>query len=426
MKETPLDVKPFQMKDSEVNDGRLVRFWRKEVIQWHNTATLVDLYNEFLEETYGPISIRWWQRMEKDNKIPQDIKRRWVIATLLNIPPVYLGLTALDPIISHIETFKIAPTAKPGPIDVVEYETRLGEIWLSPYEAFDEVFVRVNLLQESVLYGTDQQKKDAAPLLCQYLLLFGNLQRARGNLPTAIAYLDKAIALSKEKSYLDFYAKALYLRGYTYYERWRTSLKRDEEKADLQVSLDDLNIAEKVVKDTSSKNMALKGAILDLKGELLAHQAQDKQDRSQVVKVTREAGAIIDSSSFQPDQYFFAINEDWLHIGNAHKYAALGWYTSAEEELASVKKGSPRKKRRYLTMTIDEAELYIAQGKIEMGTAYAEDALMSMKDMESPAHLLRVANLYDRLRQQKKYCNSPDVAHLGLELLKVRKPELFI
>jgi hypothetical protein len=60
-----------------------------------------------------------------------------------------------------------------------------------------------------------------------------------------------------------------------------------------------------------------------------------------------------------------------------------------------------------------------------MGTPYAEDALLSMKGMESYTHLLRIVNLYDRLRQQKKYCNNPDVAHLGLELLKVRKPELF-
>jgi hypothetical protein len=37
--------------------------------------------------------------MEKENSFPQDMKRRWVIATLLNISPAYLGLTTLDPLI---------------------------------------------------------------------------------------------------------------------------------------------------------------------------------------------------------------------------------------------------------------------------------------------------------------------------------------
>jgi hypothetical protein len=40
-----------------------------------------------------------------------------------------------------LEPLKISPTAKPGPLDVVAYETRLGEIWASPYEALDEVFL---------------------------------------------------------------------------------------------------------------------------------------------------------------------------------------------------------------------------------------------------------------------------------------------
>ena len=34
--------------------------------------------------------------------------------------------------------------------------------------------------------------------------------------------------------------------------------------------------------------------------------------------------------------------------------------------------------------------------------------------------------LDDGTEQQKKYRNSPDVAHLGLALLQVRQPELFV
>jgi hypothetical protein len=227
--------------------------------------------------------------------------------------------------------------------------------------------------------------------------------------------------LSKEKGYLDLYAKALYLRGHAFSDRWDTNPMRNEKRADFLAAQRDMNQAQK----SSPENPTLKGAILGFRGNLLAQTAQDKQDRKDALKVAKASGTIINASSFRQDPYFLSINEEWYHIEIAQTYAVLGWYQAAEEALQNVKKGDPHKKRRYLTMTIDEAELYIAQGKIEMGMAYAEDALLSMKGMESYTHLLRIVNLYDRLRQQKKYCNNPDVAHLGLELLKVRKPELF-
>ena len=45
------------------------------------------------------ITVRWVQRVEKENKVPVDLKRRWIIATLLSIPPASFGLQALPAVI---------------------------------------------------------------------------------------------------------------------------------------------------------------------------------------------------------------------------------------------------------------------------------------------------------------------------------------
>jgi hypothetical protein len=88
-----VDLNAFKTANGEVDDDKLLRYWRKDVMQWYNTHEIVDLYNEFLNED---VSVRWYQRMEKENKLPADLKRRWVIARILDLPVIYLGLSASE------------------------------------------------------------------------------------------------------------------------------------------------------------------------------------------------------------------------------------------------------------------------------------------------------------------------------------------
>jgi hypothetical protein len=81
--------------------------------------------------------------------------------------------------------------------------------------------------------------------------------------------------------------------------------------------------------------------------------------------------------------------------------------------------------RRYLTTTIVEAEAYISKGQIEVGAEYAIDALKVAEKVSFKLHPTRINYLYNSLRQHEKYKRSSDVARLGVELLKVQKPELF-
>jgi hypothetical protein len=176
---------------------------RREIIQWHNTATLVDLYNECLGEIYEPISMRWWQRMEKDNKIPQDKKRRWIIATLLHLPPAYLGLTAL-PSFFPLQEETITVPVKSVPLDLEDYEKKLKKLW-GPYSsreaAADSILSRIYTLERALMYGGAQQKEQVARLLCQYLIAFGNILRAQG-CSSSLMYFSEAVALAEEKKVL--------------------------------------------------------------------------------------------------------------------------------------------------------------------------------------------------------------------------------
>jgi hypothetical protein len=415
-----IDLNAFKTANGEVGDDKLLRYWRKDVIEWHNTREIVDLYNEFLNED---VSIRWWQRLEKENRVPADLKRRWVIARLLDIPAVYLGLAVSEIAPPYSDKIKLPiPTTKA--VNTHQYNKRLLELWASPYGNQDEVLMRIYALQEALLYGSQEQREQVAYLLCQYLVLCGAIQRGAAYLSSAIWYLSKAIELAKERAYDELLIKALYQRGYCFYEKWRVSQDKVADHHYLLQVKRDIDAA-KIKMEKAQKRFissALQGAILDLYGRVLASMPQDEKDRTIAVNKIDEAGNIIRSTSFQHDEHFLQIDQDWYLLGKAQIYLTLG---SPKSALDILPKGNPHKMRRFLTGTILEAEAYTARGQIEVGVEYALDALKVAGEITAPLHLARINSLYTSLREQDKYKRNSDVARLGLELLKVQKPEIF-
>lgn len=77
-------------------------------------------------------------------------------------------------------------------------------------------------------------------------------------------------------------------------------------------------------------------------------------------------------------------------------------------------------------MDIVGARAYIARGQIEVAMAYAESALSVAHKINSCRHFTRIANMYNDLKQNRVFQTSPDVARLGLQLLKIRLPDLFL
>jgi tetratricopeptide (TPR) repeat protein len=414
-----VDVKNFTMANGDIDYGELVRYWRKEVIHWHHTHELVALYNEFMNED---ISIRWWQRMEKQNKVPVDQKRRLVIARLLGLPVLYLGLPFSE-MVAYSEEVKL-PIPTTETVNLREYETRLLDMWATPYGKLEEALTRIYALQRAFVYGGAQQREQVSRLLCHYLLSVGNVQRAEGCLTSAIAHLNDAIQLASEKNYDDLLAKALYMRGYCHIEKW--GVGREKGHTDFVQALADFHAAYGIVETLEKQNsQPVRGAILAEWGSTLAHQTQDVRDRSEALGKLDAAGKIVNASHFRSDPYFLNVNVEWYHIDKAEAFIALRSPKLAIEEITTIYRGNARTKRRYLTATIIEAEAYISKGQIEIGTEYAIDALKVAGDVSSKLHLVRLDYLYNSLRQQVKYKSSSDVARLGVELLKIQHPTLF-
>jgi tetratricopeptide (TPR) repeat protein len=416
----------FTGPDGKIDYGKVVRFHRKRVRGWKDAGVLADLYNEIFEED---VSIRWVQRMEQHNKVPENPTRRWVLATLLNIPPALLGLPFLanpDP-----QELQIITSVKLEPVDTVEYWATLGHFWKNyytrrPSDVIEQVASRIYNLQEVLLYGEKQRSKEIATLLCNYHILLANICRDQRSYNTAIVYLNKAVKLARERALHELHATALYLRGYTFRDLWETSPRKDD-RTDLYHALDDLNAALRMKQEQATLqplNQPLQASILFDLGEVLAHTAQDEQDRRKPLQAVDQAGNIVRASGFSCGDYFLRVDEEYYYMVKARADIALGRPVSASREVANIKGNYPHLQRRYVGVNIIEARASIARGRFPIAISHLEDALAGTVKVKSGSDLARIVNLYEELKGTS-YANDPELARLGVQLFKVQHPEIF-
>jgi tetratricopeptide (TPR) repeat protein len=420
-------------EDGTINYGKVIRFWRKKVLGWKHADLVVALYNEALQEAHEPgISSRWWQRMEQLNTVPVDEKRRRIIQTLLNIPAAYLGLVALAELAPFLDETKQTVQKKAFPADLREYETRLPRLWRSSDtrkpETLAEVSARIMALQDALLYGSEQQRPQTAWLLCHYLCVCGNVYRYQGYFSDALSFLNKALAVAREKRYEELYAKALYLRGFTHFNRW-TNWQRKDNRSDLAAAINDFDAAQQMVNEAAGKKClfspSLISAIFADGGRAHSYQVQDKQDRLNALRGIDRAGSIVSASGFQCSDWFLRVDVDWYHIDKAEAFLASGWPGSALDELENVYQGDLQARQRYLYTGLLEAEAYIVKGWGEIGVAHLEEVLVSLSETTSRRHLSHIVNIHQDLLQNETYNRSPAVARLGVKVLKAQHPQLF-
>lgn len=361
-----------------------------------------------------------------------DQKRRWLLATILNIPPAYFGLTTLQPSMLPASEVHIAHLPDES-IDFSQYMDRLQQFWKgwSPsqvQEILVEVLTKIHVLQDAAIYGSSRQRDHIAFLLCHYLLLFGNIRRDQGYADSAILFLDKAIKLAHEKEYFDLEAKAQYLKGYAQFDKWGIQPDRMTERGQLQFATISFQSALELAKESQKKHGLhgpLKSAIIAELGLVRAYNAQSSQEQKAALSTVDEASSIIQSREFHRDILFLDVDDEWYHIDKAEAYVALQWGREAVNELNNVDRSDPRTRRRYVYTDIVEADAYLAKNQIEMAVACAENALDLLEDMQSFIFVTRLSNMYHTLRQDRKYTSSPDVARLGGKLLKIQHSYLF-
>src|SRR6266702_6720495 len=84
-------------EDGWPNAGQVMRFFRER--SGMTAKAFGKLYGHAIKKDGKPICERWILEMELENKVPSDITRRRVIASLLHIPPTLLGLASLSDVI---------------------------------------------------------------------------------------------------------------------------------------------------------------------------------------------------------------------------------------------------------------------------------------------------------------------------------------
>lgn len=369
--------------------------------------------------------------MEQCNQVPIDQRRRRLIQVLLSIPPAHLGLTALAPLFLNTEEPIALPAQLPPghPLDLHAYQQGLTIYWRSRETKKPPVFAEllgcVGALEQAVLYGPARQHDQVASLLCHYLIVAGNACRYQGHMKVALNYLDKALALARERGYDNLFLKALYIRGFTKFNRW-TNWPGDERDADLTDAINDFTGAFTLLQRSCQPvSAALSAAILADGGRANSYHTRDQQDARAALRQIDQAGQLVSSSNFTNDEHFLHIDREWYQIDKAEALIATGMPGSALEELDYVySKGDPQARQRYFYVIIIEAEAHLAKGWGDVAAVYLDEALQSLNKTNSRRHLAHIVRLH-RALQDSRFLNSPDVARLGANLLRFQHPEIF-
>lgn len=374
--------------------------------------------------------------MESNNLVPTDQRRRRLIQVLLHIPPAYLAMTALAPLLPMEDagTLFVSWPRRSADFDLHALKPRLATFWRSRETkkpaVFAELISNMAALEQAVLYGTAPQRAQATLLLCQYLIAAGNACRYQGHMNIALAYLEKALALAHERRFDDtqyalLFLKALYIRGFTRFNRWTNDGQGRE--ADLVDAIADFNEAATLLHQARYPiPTAMRAAILADGGRACSYRAQDRADALAALKSIDQAGNLVSASTFANDPLFLRVDTEWFHIDKAEALIAGGMPVLALEELDNVyQRGDPQARQRYFYAVIIEAEASLARGWADVGAVYLQEALRALNQTNSRRHLSHIVRLHEALQAHQQFRSSREVARLGADLLRIQHPEIF-
>ncbi len=398
--------------------GDVLRFIRK--FHGYELEYVAAVYGKVAEGS--PVTGRHILRMEQtDGFFPKDPKRRWVLATLLNVPPVIMAFLGLE-----------APNEKPGkalipspsaPVDIEEYYARLlsyrmdGEY--SGVDAIDDIKDRVDRLHDTVLYIRSSQKQQMIRLLCGYQLLLADAAQEQGCFKVAKRYLTNAVLLAEEKQCFDLQTITLFQREAFFSDNgnWGAALHDFE--------------AARQLKYTPVPHV--QGRVLGVASRSKVRLAQDNHDLFTALRYLDDAEKLIKPGANDDILFSIVFDQERFFLDKA---AAL--MASPIKRLRS-----PDKAQEYLTLAtkarrvssvstqlarqanndLIQAKIYNDQGYYPVAAVTAEQVLLTLKKLQSSIHMNEVVDLFKDIKAH--YPHGIEIASLELELMKVQQPYLF-
>jgi tetratricopeptide (TPR) repeat protein len=389
---------------------------------------LASLYGEALESGEDClITPSWIYMMERKNMVPLDKKRRWILARLLDIPPILFGLELSDPSCAHLFAWER--------VDVVEYRSALESYcqgWHSGsvFQAISDIKGRILHLHKETSDTFTPEKRLMLQLLCGYYILLGQLALDYMDFDAAIESLDKAVQVAEQEHFYDILVYALHERGCIYRSRGEITAGLhgyDRARSDFLAATQDY----RQVQSLSSRIPPTLHALVSLgAGIAYAHVAQNNKALDDALKIIElgnsQIGKRVDDL---PIAKTALLDEERYHLDRASTYLASplqnqSYAKLAQEELEMAVQKTGNSRIRKASSASRLAKSYFLAGEYEMAVFATEEALSPVLASGSTMNLARLDVIYQGLKKSP-FGESADVALLGVKLFQVQHPHLF-
>jgi tetratricopeptide (TPR) repeat protein len=287
------------------------------------------------------------------------------------------------------------------------------------------------------------EKKEMQQLLCEYLACLAIAAHEQQQFDLTITLFSDVIFIAEENKLYDIWAYALRQRGTAYLDRGELRAALIDFVAaqpDFERSVADADAARKLEMYLSPQ---LKGLVYLNAGRAHAHVSQDNEQLNEALRLMDEGAKAIGKDGDGGNTTISAkLDQERYHLSKGMSLiispnSALRRPVAAREEFErAMKVSNPAFKSRHVENNIRQAESYFFEGQFPkskhyypdefftMALGHAEAALELLKEVDSDQSLTRLENLYRRLRESV-YGKSEDVARFGVEIMKVRHPEIF-
>ncbi|MBV9690942.1 MAG: helix-turn-helix transcriptional regulator [Ktedonobacteraceae bacterium] len=411
-----------QFRHGNMPLGELLRRMR-EAKGWtrHQQARLYGYYVRA-----KPMSPETIEHMELTNQIPKNLKRRYILASLLDIPVAYLGLATLEEFAqarqgSHTVATTPSWISKLGNIDLVECHRALKFYWqqaqaLSASAFHSEILFPVSHLYHNVLYADGKQHQEMMRLLCYYQQLLARIAADCGAYRTAMEHMNKAYKLAKLLGQQELQALVLIRRAYVSYE-----------SRAFAAAISDFDAALCLQAALSSQ---LKGVVLLSAGDGHAQIALSSQEMTQALQWIEQAEPLVGAGDVEEEGHFLQFDAVRYHMDYA--YALMGsplkqlrHPESCLEHLSWVRKYiSLEREGSNINSELLKAKAWLDKGYYPDVTKLARKTLLVVREHELAGERARIEALYQRLKDTN-YGKSVEVAQLGMDLMLARYPEVF-
>jgi len=433
---------PFERQaDGGPNAGQVMRYFRDK--RGMNAKTFARLYGQKVRPDGKPIVERWVFEMELENKVPTDITRRRVIAELLQIPPLLLGLAAL-------ETLDLTPTQAAPSVPAVVHASTLQQLSfdITRYQKNARVILRLyhtsqandllhdiktdmRTLQSIAGQASGDMLYKVRELLVGNALLVSRMTKDQRQNDLAYRYSHHAVQMAKSMNDRDLLATSLYNRGCISLARGQFGTveqgRFQTERGKIQSAMHDFeSILQLAEAQPDTIHPQLVGHAMIELSRSLSLLARNRRDPliAKALTLLDEAGDMIEQESID-DLYTRMLVTGTLssfHLGSyllsrAHVFNTTGFPGKALNALKQLKQLTQRtyqrdEARNHAWMDIVQAEALLGLEEYGEVTDKAIAALVACHSIDSLQNIMKIRDIHSRL-VASSYGKSADVKELG-------------